>query len=238
MIKTKDGKAITLKKLLHFTSLFLFILFIILASIFTVANNESFFRHQYEKNDTGRYTGMSEDDYVKSSNVLMDYMSGKRDDMYVEAEKFGKVEPVFNERETSHMVDVRALYINAWKAMFIFFGLSMIIAGILVIREGIGGFLEGHSKAVLPVAAVYLVFGVMMAGFFIFGFNWFWINFHHVFFPNNDLWLLDPATSTMINMFPEEFFLAMCSRILIMFVVVTVLVLVGIKVAAKRVKNG
>ncbi len=226
-----------MKKVLHFASLFLFIIFIMLASIFTVANSESFFRHQYEKNNTEYYTGMSVDDLVKSSNVLMDYMSGKRDDMYVEARKFGKLEPVFNERETSHMVDVRSLYINARRVMFICFGLSMIIAGYLIIREDISGFLKGHSRAVLPVAAVFLIFGAVMAGFFIFGFNWFWINFHHVFFPNNDLWLLDPATSTMINMFPEEFFLALCSRILVLFLALSAAVMILLKVIGSKYKK-
>ena len=53
-------------------------------------------------------------------------------------------------------------------------------------------------------------------------FNWFWTQFHHVFF-TNDLWLLNPATSVLIQMVPEEFFSAIVLKILIWFAVVLAL---------------
>ena len=50
-------------------------------------------------------------------------------------------------------------------------------------------------------------------------FTAFWTNFHRLFF-SNDLWLLNPATDRMIQMFPEPFFFAMVSRIVLAFAIV------------------
>ena len=47
-------------------------------------------------------------------------------------------------------------------------------------------------------------------------FDAFWLNFHYVFF-DNDLFLLDPNTSIMINMFPSVFFMHMVFMIIIVY---------------------
>ena len=49
-------------------------------------------------------------------------------------------------------------------------------------------------------------------------FNAFWTMFHEILF-TNDLWLLDPRVSIMINMFPEEFWFGMVIRIALTFIV-------------------
>ena len=47
-------------------------------------------------------------------------------------------------------------------------------------------------------------------------FTGFWTTFHQLFF-TNDLWLLNPATDLMINLFPEAFFSHLVIRILLWF---------------------
>ena len=47
-------------------------------------------------------------------------------------------------------------------------------------------------------------------------FNGFWTTFHQVFF-SNDLWLLNPYTDLMINLFPEAFFNHLVVRIILWF---------------------
>ena len=47
-------------------------------------------------------------------------------------------------------------------------------------------------------------------------FTGFWTTFHQLFF-TNDLWLLNPATDRMINLFPEAFFSHLVIRILLWF---------------------
>jgi len=47
---------------------------------------------------------------------------------------------------------------------------------------------------------------------------------------SNDLWLLDPRVSTMINMFPLNFWLAMCSKMLVRFAVLYFALFTSVKV--------
>lgn len=62
--------------------------------------------------------------------------------------------------------------------------------------------------------------GIIVAGIVVYAvidFSRFWVLFHEIFF-TNDLWLLDPNVSVMINMFPEEFFNGMVMRIILTFI--------------------
>ena len=53
-------------------------------------------------------------------------------------------------------------------------------------------------------------------------FNFFWTNFHHLFFSNN-LWILDPSTDVLIQMMPTQLFYDCVIQILIIFVAAVIL---------------
>lgn len=68
---------------------------------------------------------------------------------------------------------------------------------------------------------VVLAFMIVISGLLFYAlvdFNRFWTMFHQIFF-DNDLWLLDPRVSIMINMFPEDFWFGMVIRIALTFIV-------------------
>ena len=73
---------------------------------------------------------------------------------------------------------------------------------------------DGFRQVTLAFVIVvsFLVFYALV------DFNRFWTVFHEIFF-TNDLWLLDPRVSVMINMFPEEFFFGMVMRIALGFII-------------------
>ena len=65
------------------------------------------------------------------------------------------------------------------------------------------------------------VFGVFLGCVAIFcaiDFDAFWTLFHQILF-RNDLWLLDPTTSVMINMFPLEFFNTLVVQIVVLAII-------------------
>ena len=66
---------------------------------------------------------------------------------------------------------------------------------------------------------VFAVFIAVIIAAVLYDFNRFWIKFHELFF-SNDLWLLDPRYSTMINMLPEPLFEAMVVKIIVRFVLI------------------
>ena len=206
-----------MKKLTYSVSCVCLMLFMILFSVFTVVNTESFYTKQYIKNDTEKYTGMSLPDLEKATVMLLDYLNDGRDDLNMQAEEFGVMSETFDEREKTHMVDVKNLYRFAVRSMLHLLTFSSICLAYMRYADK-AMFFDGVLKGAKFALALAVVLSLGFALMFIFDFNAFWTMFHHVVF-TNDLWLLDPKVSTMINMFPLNFFLAMCSSILIRFVV-------------------
>ncbi len=206
-----------MRKAIYFISMLLLIVGFFLASIFIQSLNEDFYRQQYEQNNTPQYTGMSVDDLVRASNTLLDYMMGYLDDMEVTALVNGEERLVFDERETMHMVDVKVLFQNALYTMYGCFALAAVGINFAIITNKKQTF-EVLCKAFNKTLIIFVVVVAFFGAMFYFNFNYFWTMFHEILF-TNDLWLLDPNVSIMINMFPLNFFLSLCVNILIMFIV-------------------
>lgn len=190
---------------------------ILLWSVVGVSQNRSFFDKQYTKNDTAAHIGMRHQDLMSVTDNLLSYMVKQRPDLEMQFGVKGEIREIFDEREKLHMVDVLNLYMGVIYAAI---GLSLaVLAGLAYVIKADG--LKQARKtldkkylwAAIGLAAVAGTFGVVIAT----NFQWFWTNFHLVFF-TNDLWMLDPRVSIMINMFPLEFFYAICVRILEVFV--------------------
>ena len=193
--------------------------FVLLFSVFSVANANSFYTEQYARVNAPHNTGMSMEDLDKTTAMLLDYLNDKRDDLNLEVEKWGETEQVFDEREISHMVDVKNLYATAAKVMYISFAISAAILVYLFIKDGKARFFIGTVKGYKVAISVAAILIVIFGSAFTFGFNTFWTMFHELVF-TNDLWLLDPRVSTMINMYPLPFWLAMCTDMMVRFAVI------------------
>lgn len=185
---------------------------IIATVIDVVSFDRSFYEAEYRKNDTVSYTGMSAEDNLRATDTLLDYLQDKRQDIVCTAVVSGTEREVFNERETLHMVDVKALYQNAIRVR----NGCVITAVILLVLSVLNGkksffsvLRSGWKNGILLTGAVILFIAIWALA----DFNQFWTNFHLLFF-DNDLWLLDPNTSIMINLFPGSFFFDLVTRII------------------------
>lgn len=68
-----------------------------------------------------------------------------------------------------------------------------------------------------PKVSLFIgLFFLMLSFWASIDFTNFWISFHELFF-TNDLWLLNPMTDLMIQMFPETFFFDMVIQIIVVF---------------------
>ena len=187
----------------------------LLLSVKTSAFDRSFYAQEYQRLRTAQRVGLTEEDLTIATDVLLDYLVDTRSDLYVELPVDGNVQPVYNAREMAHMEDVKALYLGAVCTMYALFGLfvlSWLIPYVLCRCTGaqiLRATIVGVGVAIGLVAIVGLIAAC--------NFSWFWTNFHRVFF-RNDLWLLDPSTSILINMVPEAFFFALVMRILWSFI--------------------
>ncbi|MBQ8605077.1 MAG: TIGR01906 family membrane protein [Oscillospiraceae bacterium] len=224
-----------MKKFVYRISCIFLMLFMILFSVFTVVNTESFYTKQYRKNNTEKYTGMSMEDLDRATVMLLDYLNDRRDDLDMQAEEFGVMAETFDEREKTHMIDVKNLYRFAAKSMYTLLAGALAGLTMLFVKDR-AGFLNGIMDGAKFALAFAIILSMGFALMFIFDFNAFWTVFHHVVF-TNDLWLLDPDISTMINMFPLNFFLAMCTGILTRFAVLYFAFFTVIKLLKQQVER-
>ena len=210
-----------MKKILYSFSMVLLMVFTILFSVFTVVNTNDFYSQQYQEIGADKSTGVNLEDLDEITTMLLDYLNDKRDNLNMQVEKWGQLKPVFDDRETSHMVDVKNLYAFFEKTMYITFVVSATILIYLFKKDGKTQFFASAIKGYLSALVITVILCVIFATAFTVGFNSFWTLFHEVMF-TNDLWLLDPRVSTMINMYPLPFWLAMCTVILQRFAILFV----------------
>lgn len=200
---------------------------LVITSLQVIGFHPDFYREQYLHRHTAEDIGVSFEDLMRVTNVLLDYTAGQRENLDITVEVNGELQPFFNQREIDHMVDVRVLYHN-----------------VLVIRDVLGLFLiinlittflldkRIEARRLLGgIVGVTVVLGILLAAIGIYAildFDAFWTQFHHVFF-TNDLWLLDPRTDNLINLVPTGFFIDLIVTIVTVFMVALGSVVVFLK---------
>ncbi len=193
------------------------IIALLILSIEMFALNPDFFMDEYEKLGTAQDLGLSGQDLQTITRNLLDYTSGARETLEMQASFNGVQSEVFTDKtEVEHMVDVRALCLNARavrSACFIGAAILIILALVLNGKRA----LRSLCRSFLRVSGVFVVAVAALGIYAAIDFTGFWTSFHHVFF-SNDLWLLDPNTSVLIRLVPEQFFSDLVARIIIRFV--------------------
>lgn len=214
---------------------FLLSIALLLSVIDVICFSRTFYERTYEQMDTDENIGMRDEDLMEATDVLLDYLQGKRDDIDYTCEVNGGVRDVYSHREALHMEDVRTLYQNSVKAEYILYPVSLgliCLTAVLERKRKWENLFDSFRYGIL-LTALCIGFIVLLAGV---DFYDFWINFHELFF-DNDLYYLDPNTSIMINMFPEEFFVKMVGTIIVSAVLVYAvlgLILYGLKKREKK----
>ncbi|MDP2892163.1 MAG: TIGR01906 family membrane protein [Bacillota bacterium] len=204
-----------MKKVFVYSGMITGCLLLILAWMLTAVQicvfDQAFYKDQYEKLGLQSYSRLSEQDYQNAVKDLLEYTLGSKQQIDVQGELDGKVQSIFNEKEKAHMADVRFLYDRAMDIR----NAAVIIATVLL---AFGIFLSA-KKTLKRLAASFLIatgaFAAFIGALSIWAaadFNGFWTAFHNVLF-TNQLWQLDPATDTMIRMFPQELFSALVAQI-------------------------
>jgi integral membrane protein (TIGR01906 family) len=173
-----------------------------------------FFRWQYRKLEVARDMEMDIDELMHVTGELLDYMRGRRGDLHgiraaVAGEQRGPAEEGMREffdcrEELIHMEDVRVLY----DRLFIvrnaaFWGFLALIAAMALMKYRIMYYLARCSREVF---AGFLGLGVILAALVAVNFERAFEIFHLILF-DNDYWLLNPATSLLINMLPINLFM-------------------------------
>ena len=110
-----------MRRVLSFIFGWCFIIVCVVFSIKSTALNPDFYIPKYEEMDLASDIGVSKKDLNQSIRLLLEYLDDKRADIKGHITWYGVSQETFNEKETSHMVDVKALYQNALRVAKIYY---------------------------------------------------------------------------------------------------------------------
>ena len=193
------------------------VIILLVTSVSINCFDSDFYKSEYKTLQTAQDLGMTQKDLNLATNTLLDYLQDKRDNINVEITVQGSKVEAFNSKETAHMVDVRSLYHFAQILRNMAFVILVVSCIYLLVRLKKGAWTV-LSINYMKAAILFAIFFIMLAGWAYVDFDAFWTAFHHVAF-RNDLWLLNPSTDLMINLFPAAFFSKLVFRIVMMFAI-------------------
>ena len=164
-----------------------------------------FYHWQYERLGVADTVQMEDDELMRVTVELLDYMRNRRDSIAdIRAVVAGEERWFFSEIEIKHMVDVLHLYDIAFRIRNIaFFVLLGLVLGMVLLKYKI---LFVLSRCCREVLVGFLLLTAMLVGVIAINFERAFDIFHRIFF-NNDYWILDPRVDLLINMVPLDFFI-------------------------------
>lgn len=191
-----------LAKTLAVISAILLLFALLVGALYRIFTDKEWVRNEYERIDIEYQSGFTVDQATYVLGSMMDYSMGFFDDLDKVSVKDNEL--FFNEKELTHMVDVRAL-----TTRFMKLGLAALIAGaalfvvsILILKtEGVVFF----SKAFLIVLGALLLVIAALGVWMAVDFNSFWHAFHAVFLDIEGSYF-DWNASNMIRICPAELF--------------------------------
>lgn len=197
----------------------------ILAIIFYNCFNLYFYKNFYQKKNLAPKIGTTYEELIKNTTNLLDYLNHKAMlnlDWYTD-------------KDILHMQDVRTLYSLSYKTMIFFivvFTISTILLIILCKKRTVFYITNTFNKVLL---AFIIVIGILSC-IISYNFTSFWIKFHQLLF-SNDLWLLSPDESNLIQMVPEEFFISLITTIILHIFILFISLFILNTIVKKRIKN-
>ncbi|MDP2727284.1 MAG: TIGR01906 family membrane protein [Dehalococcoidia bacterium] len=197
-----------------------------------VANDLSFYQRGYANNGSYQATGIPSSELDRATAEMITYFNADQDLPNIQVRVGGTTFPLFNERDSVHLRDVRYLIQLTYVVQGISLGYVLLhSAGVLLKRKGRGmaslanAWMWGGGFSAAVLAAVGMSMALDFDGLF--------LQFHLISF-SNDFWVLDPATSYLIRMVPEGFFFDLAAWVAgLTLVESVVLAIVGAVVMAR-----
>jgi integral membrane protein (TIGR01906 family) len=202
--------------------------FLALTSIFPLISSP-FLRLQYARPDvppSNKFTPQERQAFAEAaahylvSREGIEYLADLRDDQGL---------PLYNERELTHMVDVKVLL---WKAIALDIVFALLLIGSLGIllsqretRTKTPSYLFLGSLVTLALCISTIIVVPLQFRFFL-------VEFHHVFFIG-DTWLF-PRSDTLIQLFPEMFWFDALQSWIILIMVETIALGAGAYIWMRR----
>ncbi len=203
--------------------------------IYFVVFSPGYLMNRYRKYDVAGQLSMTETDLRSVTELLTDYVKGKEDSIEITVPVRGKEDLFYNEKDLSHMRDVRQIIITIRDLMILSVFAVFLFAIFLIKGKDVKAFRNGTFIAIGFIVLLATVVAVAANV----NLDWMIVFCHNIFFNNSD-WLLDPRVDNLIYLCPEQLFIdagKVCGIIWISFlVIVTVFTVLGQKLV-KNVRN-
>jgi len=184
-------------------------LIIILLGFRIIVYNQSFYEKEFQKNNV----------YETFPEQTVDIEVGNLFNYLINDKKLDTT--FFNEKEKSHLKDVKDMIDSAINLLLILILLFFILLIYFYNTKQLIIFFNSLMLgSFLSIFLILIIFLLSLSNF-----DDLFLNFHLISF-NNDLWLLNPETDNLIKLFPQQFFYDALSRIVIYSLIISVLVLI------------
>jgi len=167
------------------------------------ANEVRLYHYSFDEYDAEAATGISRSQLDRAADKLVRYFNNDDETIRIFVQEDGRRVSLFNERETSHLTDVKNLFRTVFRVQeaSLAFALVFVVAVFIWVVEAplrlLARLLLQASLFTLGLLAFFAILALV-------GFDELFLRFHLVAF-TNDLWKLNPATDHLIQMFPRDF---------------------------------
>ena len=178
-------------------------LLLITSNVRWAANEPRLYEYSFDHYDAEARTGVARNELDFAARDLIRYFNDDRPTIQTLVTQEGRAVPLYNERETSHLRDVKNLFRTVFRVQeaSLAFALLYVVGVFVWAREAP---LRSLARTVLGASVLtFALLGLAAVGALV-GFDELWTKFHLLAF-TNDLWKLDPETDHLIQMFPEDF---------------------------------
>ena len=155
------------------------------------------------------YFGVDAEMYPRAAKALSAYMRGENETPQITVTAFGAQQLLYNEKELSHLFDVRQLA-RIIAACAVVFGIVYILLSLKrTKRTPLKAYMCGEAAALLLPAVLAWAASTQFYRFF--------YTLHSLLF-TNDNWLLNPYEDVLITLMPEGYFIRLAIRMALMAV--------------------
>ena len=190
-----------------------------------LASDTGYLEGGLRRHDAAENTGIALNELDYAVGAIVRYFEDDEQTLRVLVFTGGRETALFSEDETLHMEDVKGLMRTIFRANEVSLGFVLAYVAGLVLWSGERSGRD-LAKETLVAVGVGAAVGVLVGILALVGFESAWERMHEIVF-TNDLWLLDPRTDRLIQMFPETFW-AEATFIVVGMALGEAVVLVGI----------
>jgi len=176
-------------------------LLLIAASIGLAFNSQWFYEYGFKKYDVDQTTGLAQSELSKVAAGLIAYFNSGDELIDLTVAKDGKPFPIFNQKEITHLKDVKDLFRFDYTVLLVTFLYALLYAAAMFFwrKES-----RQLAKEALYGAGLTLLLMVALGISALIDFDGLFLQFHLLSFAN-EFWMLDPTKDYLIMLVPRGF---------------------------------